>query len=152
MCSKIYRCFDAAGSIAVSSYKKKIHNHGAVIVQGGKIISTGCNSNSPSPSPEYGCYMHAEMDALTKILDKLTDKSKRGMKLDIFVVKITIHPNGHESFGMSKPCQMCINLMKKARIKRVFYSTGGDIIGNWTCEKISNIKTNYISSANRRRN
>ena len=49
---------------------------------------------------------------------------------------------------MSKPCAHCVNSIKMAGIRRVYYSTGDYLNGEWICENVSDIVT-YVSSGNR---
>ena len=52
---------------------------------------------------------------------------------------------GTKELANSRPCQRCIKIMKKNRIKNVYYSTGKDTIVR---EKVKNmdVKTAHITS------
>jgi deoxycytidylate deaminase len=88
--------------------KYVLHKHGAVIIKGGKLASKATNSPKPMISYE-SCNIHAECAALKK-----TDA--HGATL--YVARIC---NG--KIGLSKPCSKCEKKIKKAGIKRVYYTT-----------------------------
>lgn len=79
------------------------YTHGCVIVVGGKIYSRGYNT----------CDDHAECYALKRI--------KHGKKLrnsTLYVVRI----GEGNKLRMSKPCNGCLNQIKRHGIKKVVYS------------------------------
>lgn len=83
---------------------------------------------------------------------------------DIYVVRVYVGNNNNKKnrknnnnedkiiTSMSKPCKHCIHFMRSIGIKRVFYTTGDIYNGEWECEKLSEITSDYISFANRRAN
>ncbi len=66
--------------------------------------------------------------------------------VDVYVVRVK---NG--TTYMSKPCTHCVNSIKIAGIRRVYYSTGDYLSGEWKCENASDIVAS-LSSGNRNRN
>lgn len=78
-----------------------IYHLGAVIIKGGKIIGSGCNT----------AIRHAEINALRSV-----HSSPRGATM--IVVRTT--PTG---FAMAKPCSNCHEALLKAGIRKVYYTT-----------------------------
>lgn len=64
---------------------------------------------------KHSCYLHAEVDALTK------DKKKKGEKL--FVARV--YRDG--SFALAKPCPLCEKAIEDSGIKEVIYTTKNGI-------------------------
>lgn len=73
---------------------------GAVIVKGGKILSTGFNNMKG----------HAEWHAIRK--------ANKTSGADIFVSRATA-----TGVGMSKPCKKCMLTIRQAGIRRIYYTT-----------------------------
>jgi pyrimidine deaminase RibD-like protein len=90
--------------------------HGAVIVRGGSVISTGINRFKNHPmtvSPEHikkWCSVHAEMDAIRKL------KDAKGAT--IYVARIGKMGNQ----ALSRPCNNCYHAIKKAGITKIVYT------------------------------
>ena len=91
--------------------------HGAVIVKGGRVLSTGTNKERNHPmqvSSEHiktHCSVHAEMDAIKKAGDI------RGAT--IYVARV--NKNGQQR--NSRPCTLCYRIIKNAGIKKVIYTS-----------------------------
>ena len=97
---------------------------GALIVRGGKILSRGCNQTKSDPMVVRLCAyavgrkdklknkLHAEMRALKGIDAEGAAAS---------VVRIT------KAFelGLSKPCAMCMRMLREAGVKKIVYSCDG---------------------------
>lgn len=90
--------------------------HGAVVVKGGRVVSTGINrfKNHPlSVSPEHiksHCSVHAEVDALRKL------KDAKGAT--IYVARI-----GRRGDKMlSRPCNMCYIAIRDAGVAKIVYT------------------------------
>lgn len=97
-----------------------IFRHGAVLVNGGKVINVGFNQERFTcfgkrfrPSGVGSATLHAELSAILNLDYTLT---KGGT---IYVVRCSIKDN---EFRNSKPCAMCHSAMKFVGIKRVVYS------------------------------
>uniref|UniRef100_A0A6C0FDI6 CMP/dCMP-type deaminase domain-containing protein n=1 Tax=viral metagenome TaxID=1070528 RepID=A0A6C0FDI6_9ZZZZ len=105
-----------AMELAITEAEKSMqnHKHGAVIVQAGKIISSGHNKTT-SKVPSHLWSRHAEMAAIRQ----LTDKSKSLNDAQVYVVRIN-----KCGLADSKPCKYCQEYMRLHGIKRVFYSSG----------------------------
>ena len=108
------RFFDAAIEQAYKSTCKK--RHGAVIVKGGSIISTGYNKHRNRAELidvedlPNGVTVHAEVDALKK--------TKNPSGCTIYVVRID--RKGH--IQMSKPCYNCWQVLTNSGIERIKYT------------------------------
>ena len=99
---------------------------GCIIVYHNKIISTGFNKERTDPLqkkynvvngiPEFGLHkIHAEIDAIKHIID-----------LDINWKNVSIYvyrKRKDRPFGMSRPCDSCMTLIKELGIKHIYYTT-----------------------------
>lgn len=94
------------------------NTHGAVVVKGGRVLSTGWNKNRNHPaivSPEHiktDCSYHAEEVAIKEA----GEENVRGAI--IYVARV--NKNGHDRD--SKPCSKCASLIEKVGIKRVVFT------------------------------
>jgi len=108
---------------------------GAIIVKGRRVLATGYNKTKThtvikNKLDRYSLCdkLHAEMAA---ILSARTDIA--GAKLYI----LRICTDNEFGTGMSKPCNLCMRLIRNAGIRDVFYTTG-DPKSPWTKERIIN--------------
>lgn len=99
--------------------KSKARNtHGAVIVKGGRVLSTGWNKNRNHPaivSPEHiktECSYHAEEVAIREA----GEDNVRGAV--IYVARVSKNGSDRDS----KPCPKCAALIRQAGIKRVVFT------------------------------
>jgi deoxycytidylate deaminase len=84
--------------------------HGAVVVQNGKVVSSGFNKTSGRyPSMQT---LHAEMAAIKMC----------GSAVDSHVYVVRVNNNG--DLANSMPCRRCYMYMVKHGISRVWWSTG----------------------------
>jgi pyrimidine deaminase RibD-like protein len=88
------------------------HKHGCIVVKDRKIISTGFNDVTFEKS---GNSVHAEVSALRKV-KHLVDHT-----CTMYVVR-----NGPLSHKYSKPCATCADMIRKYKIRTVFYSVNAD--------------------------
>jgi len=90
--------------------------HGAVIVKGGSVISTGINKfrNNPENIPtnlvKTSCSVHAEVDAIRKV------KDIKGAT--IYVARVNKAGQG----VLSRPCDNCFEEIQKAGIRKVVHT------------------------------
>lgn len=136
-------------AIEMAKKSRMDSKHGAVMFAGslnnGKVFSTGFNnintSNIKHCSLRHLTGIHAEIDCLIACknifsIRKTPKESKR--KMNMLVVRCK-----GEGLGESKPCELCYNILKRFRIKKIYYSTS-----NGTIHKIkmnSSIEKNTIS-------
>ena len=111
-----------------SSYT--LHRHGAILVKGGSVLNWSANRNKgprwAQKFRSHGCghaTHHAELGA---ILGVARDKTKGS---DMYVVRIS----KKGSLLMSKPCEMCQEILRHVGVKRVFYSIDNETMG---CYKV----------------
>lgn len=103
-----------AKNLAQSSTCKQ--RHGAVIVKGGRIISTGTNKFRNDPlnvQSEYiktSCSVHAEIDAIKKVSDL------RGAT--IYVARV----NKQGRPALSRPCDNCFEEIQRVGIRKVVHT------------------------------
>ena len=93
--------------IAIKEAKKSLKTNdvpiGAVIVENNKIISKGHNTREKT----HQITKHAEINAIEKACKK----------------KKTWHLNECTLYTTLEPCNMCMEVIKQARIKRIIYTT-----------------------------
>ncbi len=112
--------------IAVKEAKKSLlnHQHGCVIVYQNKVVSCGHNKGTIN----YTHYksIHAEEDAIRNLvkINKFQSKNIRN-NCKLYVVRIQKKTN---LLKMSRPCQNCINNIKKHNIGVTYYSTNDTFI------------------------
>lgn len=99
--------------------------HGALLVKGGTVLNWSANHNKihrwAQRFRNYGCghaTHHAELGA---ILGMSRDKTKGS---DVYVIRLS--KSG--KLMLSKPCQMCEDLLRYVGVKRVFYSVDENTI------------------------
>lgn len=91
--------------------------HGAVIVKGGRVISTGINKDRSHPrivSSEHikdHCSVHAEVDAIKKAKD-VTGAT-------IYVARVNRRGKARDS----RPCSRCYEVIRSNGIKKIVYTT-----------------------------
>ena len=92
--------------IALKEAKKSIKTGdipvGAIIVENGKIITKAHNTREK----KHNITGHAEINAIEKACKK----------------KKTWHLNDCELYTTLEPCKMCLEVIKQARIKKVYYA------------------------------
>lgn len=93
------------------------NRHGCIIVRGRKIISRGWNKSKTHPAAKnyHSKHFHAELSAIVAANEGDLEGS------DLFVCRIYRRPDGQ--LGMSRPCKVCMGLIKEAGIRRVYYTT-----------------------------
>lgn len=92
------------------------HKLGAVIVKGGRVLSTGHNEIRYSRFIRQTT-VHAEEAAIIKLLSSHSLHSLSGS--DIYISRTT--PGGYS--GLARPCSRCMDLIKSVGIKRIHYTT-----------------------------
>lgn len=125
--NKEKRFFSMAEAMAqLATYKR--YKVGCVIVYHNKIISTGCNKDISHPlQKKYDFYrnipdksphkLHAEVDAIKHVINLDIDWSK----VSIYVYR----KMRCKAYGMARPCNSCMRLIKDLGIHKVYY-TGND--------------------------
>lgn len=105
---------------------------GAVIVRGRRVIAAGCNKTKThtiirNKIDRFSLCdkLHAEMAVILKARTDIT-----GAK--IYILRVSDNENGT---GMSKPCDLCMRLIRNSGIKEIIYTTG-DPQQPWMREKI----------------
>ena len=103
------------------------NRHGAIIARGGVLLSYGWNQNKTHPAAVvyFSNFIHAELAAIIRV-NKI-DLSG----CDIYVARKM--RTSDEPLGMSRPCKQCMEMIREAGIRRVYY-TNRD--GNWQMERM----------------
>lgn len=104
----------------------KQHRLGAVIVKGGRVLSTGFNKYGYTKELKFST-IHAEEMAIVKCLKKGWQHHLVGSSL--FVTRFT-HGG---AVGISKPCLRCASLLTAVGIRNVHYN---DVTGHVKTMKI----------------
>ena len=94
--------------------------HGAVVVRGGKLLSSGHNKVT-TKCPSHMFSIHAEMAAIKH-------STERCGLVDAHVYVARVNRCGHTA--ESKPCKMCQRFMRMHGISRVYYSTNESNVVN----------------------
>ena len=119
--------FESAKAASLLSDHPQFHL-GCVIVDGSRIISSGCNSITRcSPiqqkldhnrfGGEHKGVCHAETACLLPFIRQGYDMSRS----DLYIVRR--HRNG--SLAISRPCPGCMSLLRASGVRRVFFSVEG---------------------------
>ena len=94
------------------------YRHGAVVVKGGRILSTGINKVRNHPDVlsskeevKSESHIHAEIDAIRKVSN--LDGAK------IYVARL--NKNG-TSVGLSRPCDSCYDKIVEVGITKIIYT------------------------------
>lgn len=85
--------------------------HGAVLLEGSRIVATGRNRN------QNACGLmsiHAEMDAAWKV------KPWSASPSHVVVVRL----RRDRAFGYSRPCPACLRALRKKGVRKMTYTTG----------------------------
>lgn len=113
---------------AVQQAEKSWHSnfrHGAVLIQGRSLLSTGYNK--PLISNKVFKSIHAEMSAIKNAKCMKCTKRQKNINLIMYVVRI----NKSGNLCSSKPCNKCQSIMKTFGVHSCYYSTkqgGVDVI------------------------
>tara|TARA_B100001123_G_scaffold437566_2_gene570087 strand:- start:31036 stop:31449 length:414 start_codon:yes stop_codon:yes gene_type:complete len=116
---RIQRYFELARRAASNSTYGNI-SHGAILVKGGRVLKTSFNKDSFCSfgarfrSKDSGrATVHAEIGAVLGIPKEITQGA------NVFVVRVGKRGN----FQMSKPCEMCMDVLRFVGVRRVFYTS-----------------------------
>jgi deoxycytidylate deaminase len=104
-----------AGKQADKAPQNLRHKLGAVVVKGGRILSTGYNEVRYTKELKKPT-LHAEQSAILKLLKRRRLHDLVGSS--IYVYRRT--PGGN--LGNACPCSVCMDLIRSVGIKRVFYT------------------------------
>lgn len=142
MTGKQRRYLEKARKIAMESPSPD-YRHGAVLVKGGSVINTSCNElrhvNWGNRFRNHDCghaTQHAELGAVLGIARDVTHNSV------IYVARV----GRLGDFRLSKPCPMCMSVMKHVGVKKVVYT-----VDNQHCATINLRHDNddYVYEASR---
>ena len=128
MNSRASVAFELARQVAENSDFERAHV-GCLITYKGTPVASGCNSHKTHPMQQkYNKYRqtnsdnktfipkrHAEINALSRIKDCDYDPKK----LAIYVYRI----KKIKKYGMARPCPSCMQAIKDAGIKTIYYTT-----------------------------
>jgi len=126
----------------MQSYNGYLHYSG--IYKNGKPLFVGSNHLRSTYNGECICFStHAEMDVLHKVLKCYTQQPFKDV-IDLKSYSIVVVRFGKDgNLKNSRPCNQCLEIMVKYRIKKICYSTdNGDIVS----EKPINMEKIHVSS------
>jgi tRNA(Arg) A34 adenosine deaminase TadA len=106
----------------------------SAIVYRHKLISIGTNKLKTDPFQKRfsrnnnKIYIHAEIEAIKKASKILTKKEFKHSSIYVCRLKWnSTHKNKKLIFGMSKPCDSCMNAIIEFGIKKIIYTTNNGI-------------------------
>jgi tRNA(Arg) A34 adenosine deaminase TadA len=108
--------------IAEANPVLKLPKMGAVVVKYNKVVAVGWNSYKSHPmQARYGRHemaicTHAEVAAISNALRNLTNEEVANS--DLYVARITRTGD----VGIAKPCEGCDRVIKKFKIRNVFWT------------------------------
>ncbi len=103
------------------------YKHSAAILYHDKILSCGNNFRLKETS------IHAEVDAFIKL-----QRKRFSCGLDIIVIR-----SGKDKLKYSRPCDSCIEFLKKKGFRKIYYSNEK---GQIECEYIHEMEKKHVSS------
>jgi len=118
--------------------------HYSGIYRNGKPLYVGTNHLRSTYNGECICFStHAEMDVLHKVLKGFKQQSfKDVINLNSYII-VVARFGKDGNLKNSRPCNQCLEIMVKYRIKKICYSTdNGDIVS----EKPINMEKIHVSS------
>lgn len=102
-----------AAACAQASLASGTFRHGAVVLEGRKVVSEGFNHVRGAASLGLTS-VHAEMDALWKL-----KRQKSSVRMLLVVVRL----NKLGELAYSRPCEMCMRVLRRSGVHTVVYST-----------------------------
>lgn len=124
----MYYFHQAAKAAVLSTYKNKKNMTGCVVIYKGNIIAEGYNQDKTDPvQKKYNKFrglsdnkesphkIHAEITAIKHIT--LRDIDWR--QVSIYVVRV----KKDGTYGMTRPCNACMQYIKEKGIRNIYYST-----------------------------
>lgn len=115
-------------AIATSRYSEYVIKVGAAILKGRRIVSVGFNRTKTTPlirrklsNTSLVDKLHAEMSAILKARTDLYGAT-------IYVARTT----AFGTLSMSKPCHLCMAMIREAGIKNIYYTT----MNGWEHERV----------------
>lgn len=110
---KTIKNIELAKKIAIRGRNKKQYHLGCVAKRKDGSIVSSFNTRSYGKAPSS----HAEAKTLRKA----------GLGATIWVSRVM----ANNSLGMAKPCETCQKLIRKYKVKKVYYSISDDEYGVW---------------------
>lgn len=124
--------------IKIASHSTVNQRHSAALINGNTIYNIGINKYC---SKSKLSTIHAEIDALMSF-DKKYFKSLKGM--DILIIRINQNNNcNNRKLKISRPCNNCIDTLRKFDIRKVYYS---DEYGNIVFEYLYDMQKKHTSA------
>lgn len=104
--------------LAKEAERDVTHQLCALIVKKNRVLSVGYNSPKTHPisSATVQQQLHAEMDAILRCSETDLEGAE--------VIVARTRPSGKP--GLSKPCEVCEGLLRRAGVKRVFYTINSE--------------------------
>ena len=130
--------------------KKLAHNsivrykHAAGLMSGNIMYSAAINKFSRQVKTKENDVYYKTIHAELNVFEKLSKKKIKGM--DILVIRI----NNNFALRNSRPCNQCIEKLRKIGIRKVFYSTDDGTIVSEFIEHMDKIHTsagNFLLSS-----
>jgi deoxycytidylate deaminase len=116
-------CKPSIQALAVRTAKTSLFprfRHGAVIENGGRVLSKGVNVPKPR-SPNISCSTHAEAVVLKRMLTVLARK-KETDSFELYVARV----DKTDNIAFSRPCSKCMKMLRDSGIIDVVHFTTND--------------------------
>ena len=124
---KIVKIFDTLSLVAEDVIPVSRAKIAACIYYKKKIISFGTCQMKTHPfqtkfkKNEHACFLHAEVDAIKKAINRIGEKELK--KCQLFVCRVKMdHHSKNDAYGIAKPCEGCQKCIDTYGIKTVYYT------------------------------
>lgn len=145
----VERKMERLSNLGRSVIEKKKCTMCAIVFNKSKVLSIGTSLMIPhrkfcGVGRVYVPSVHAEIDALSRLLNDKARLRKKRLNADLFVIS---HNSLTSQSSSSKPCKDCIRMMcsglfSNLKIRNIYYFSKGEI----KKESLENIDTEFISS------
>ncbi len=122
---------ELARDVAQKSLEKM--HHGAILIKGNEIISTGYNDYKN----------HAEENAIQRASWVRKGLNHRDIRRRMRKCVLIVVRSSKDALGNSKPCRHCLDMIQEYGIKKVYYSVDSDTV---MVERSNQMHTDYYSS------
>ena len=98
------------------------HKHGAVLVNGNRVLAIGFNNSGKThPTMPWPKGIHAESAAI--------HRAQQARLSTVGSTLYVVRENSNHKPGMSRPCKSCHAILVKAGVKNVFFTQADGTIG-----------------------
>jgi deoxycytidylate deaminase len=124
---KISKIFDTLSVVAEDVIPVSRAKIAACIYYKKRIVSIGTCQLKTHPfqtkfkKNEHACFLHAEVDAIKKAINRIGEEELK--KCVLFVCRVKMdHDSKKDAYGIAKPCEGCQKCIDTYGIKEVYYT------------------------------